>query len=71
MSMLEPKAMLIVTQHRRDREANETWKKKNSIARITLFCSMDDDIMRVFVKPGKNEIFLKNDKTVICRYITG
>ncbi|XP_031258566.1 uncharacterized protein LOC116116653 [Pistacia vera] len=33
-------------QHRRDRAAYETWKKKNSTARITLLSSMTDDIMR-------------------------
>ena len=49
MSMLEPEQGN-TTQHRRDREAYETWKKKNSRARITLASSMDDDIMREFRK---------------------
>ncbi|KAK9122763.1 hypothetical protein Sjap_012365 [Stephania japonica] len=35
-------------QHRRDREAFEAWKKKNSTARITLLSSMENDIMREF-----------------------
>ena len=35
-------------QHRRDREAYDSWKRKNSIARITLLSSMDDDVMREF-----------------------
>ena len=30
------------TQHRRDQEAYEAWKKKNFIARITLLSSMDN-----------------------------
>ncbi|XP_031251290.1 uncharacterized protein LOC116109196 [Pistacia vera] len=37
-------------QHRRDRAAYETWKKKNSTACITLFISMDDDIMRDYIR---------------------
>ena len=35
------------TQHRRDQEAYEAWKK-NSSALITLLSSMDDDIMQEF-----------------------
>ena len=35
-------------QHRRDHETYETWKKKNSLARITLLSSMHDDVMRKF-----------------------
>ena len=49
MSMLKPEQGN-TTQHRRDREAYETWKKKNSTARIILLSSMDDDIMREFKK---------------------
>jgi hypothetical protein len=37
-------------QHRRDREVYDAWKRKNSIARITLLSSMDDDVMREFRK---------------------
>ena len=36
------------TQHKRDRDAFAAWKKKNSIARITLLSSMENDIMREF-----------------------
>ena len=39
-------------QHKRDREAFDAWKRKNSIARITMLSSMDDDIMREFRKHG-------------------
>ena len=35
-------------QHRRDLEAYQAWKKKNSIARITLLSSMQDDLMCEF-----------------------
>ena len=49
MSIAEPEQGN-TTQHRRDREAYETWKKKNSIALITLLSSMDDDIIREFRK---------------------
>ena len=35
-------------QHRRDREAYESWKKKNSLANITLLSSMENDLMREF-----------------------
>ena len=45
LSMLEPKQGN-TTKHRRDCEAYQTWKKKNSTARIMLLSSMDDDIMR-------------------------
>ena len=38
------------TQHRKDREAYKTWKKKNSPTRIKLLSSMDDDIMMEFRK---------------------
>ena len=37
-------------QHKRDKEAYIVWKKKNSIARITLLSSMEDDIMCEFKK---------------------
>ena len=37
-----------MTQPRRDHEAYETWKKKNSTTRVTLLSIMDDDIMRGF-----------------------
>ena len=35
-------------QHRREREDYDSWKKKNSIARITLLSTLDDDILREF-----------------------
>ena len=35
-------------QHKRDRETYETWKRKTSLARITLLTSMDDDVMHEF-----------------------
>ena len=38
----------ITAQHHRDREAYEAWKKKNSLARITLLSSMENDLMREF-----------------------
>ena len=49
MSMDEPEEGT-TAQHRRDREAYEAWKKKNSTARITLLRSMDNDIMKEFMK---------------------
>ena len=49
MSMDEPEEGT-TAQHRRDREAYEAWKKKNSTARITLLSSMDNDIMKEFRK---------------------
>ena len=33
------------TQHRNDLEAYQAWKRKNSIARITLLSSMVDDLI--------------------------
>ncbi|XP_028782485.1 uncharacterized protein LOC114738591 [Neltuma alba] len=45
--MVEPEARN-TAQHRRDQEANQAWKKKNSIARITLLSAMADDIMCKF-----------------------
>ena len=35
-------------QHRQDREVYQTWKKKNSTARIILLNAMDDDIAKQF-----------------------
>ena len=35
-------------QHKRDKDAFAVWKRKNSLARITLLSSMDNDIMREF-----------------------
>ncbi|XP_070005383.1 uncharacterized protein [Nicotiana sylvestris] len=35
-------------QHRHKREAYDSWKKKNSIARIKLLSTLDDDILREF-----------------------
>ena len=35
-------------QHKKDIDAFAVWKKKNSIARITLLSSMENDIMREF-----------------------
>ena len=35
-------------QHRRDSEAYVTWKRKNTIACITLLSSMDDAVMCEF-----------------------
>ena len=49
--MKEPEAGT-TAQHKRDREAFDAWKRKNSIARITMLSSMDDDIMREFRKHG-------------------
>lgn len=37
-----------ITQHKRDREAYQTWKKKNNSARIGLLSSMQDDLMCEF-----------------------
>ncbi|XP_071694123.1 uncharacterized protein [Rutidosis leptorrhynchoides] len=37
-------------QHKMDAEVYIAWKRKNTIARITLLSSMDDDIMRDFCK---------------------
>ncbi|XP_070032112.1 uncharacterized protein [Nicotiana tomentosiformis] len=37
-----------IAQHRREREAYDSWKKKNSTARITLLSTLDDDILRDF-----------------------
>ena len=37
-----------IIQHRRDREAYQIWKKKNSSARIILLSAMDDDIAKQF-----------------------
>ena len=48
-SMLEPEQGNM-TQQRRDHEAYETQKKKNSITRITLLSNMDDNIMRELKK---------------------
>ena len=38
----------ITAQHHRDREAYEAWKKKNSLACITLLSSMENDLMHEF-----------------------
>ena len=35
-------------QSRRDMEIYQTWKKKNSIARITILSNMDDDLMCMY-----------------------
>ena len=35
-------------QHKRDKEAFAAWKKKNSLVRITLLSSMENDVMREF-----------------------
>ncbi|XP_070047690.1 uncharacterized protein [Nicotiana tomentosiformis] len=35
-------------QHRREREAYDSWKKKNSITRIMLLSTLDDGILRDF-----------------------
>ena len=47
--MLEPEQGN-TAQHRRDCDAHETWKKKNSISCITLLSNMVDDIMSEFRK---------------------
>ena len=47
MAMVEPEAGN-TAQHRRDQEAYLSWKKKNSIARITLLSAMADDLMCEF-----------------------
>ena len=36
------------TQHRRDIEAYNAWKRKNSIARIKLLSSKDNDVMHEY-----------------------
>ena len=33
-------------QHKRDLEAYNAWKRKNSLTRITLLSSMENDVMR-------------------------
>jgi len=33
-------------QHKKDKDAFAAWKKKNSIARITFLCSIENDVMR-------------------------
>ena len=38
------------TQHRRDLEAYNAWKRKNSLTRITLLSSMENDVMREYRK---------------------
>lgn len=45
--MVEPEAGN-TAQHKRDREAYESWTRKAKIARITLLSAMDNDIMRLF-----------------------
>ena len=45
--MVEPEHGSIA-QHRRDSKAYVTWKRKNTIARITLLSSMDDVVMCKF-----------------------
>ena len=40
-------------QHKCDREAYETWKKKNIKARIILFSAMTDDVAKEFKADGK------------------
>ena len=37
-------------QHRRDLEAYIAWKGKNSLARITLLSSMENEVMREYQK---------------------
>ena len=36
------------TQHKRDQKAYNAWKRTNSLARITLLGSMENDIIREF-----------------------
>ena len=38
------------TQHKRDLEVYNVWKRKNSLARITLLSSMENDVMREYHK---------------------
>ena len=38
------------TQHRRDLKAYNAWKRKNSLARITMLSSMESDVMREYHK---------------------
>ena len=38
------------TQHRRDLKAYNAWKRKNSLARIALLSSMENDVMREYQK---------------------
>ena len=39
-----------ITQHRKDLEAYNTWKRKNSFTRITLLSNMENDVMREYHK---------------------
>ncbi|XP_071725008.1 uncharacterized protein [Rutidosis leptorrhynchoides] len=47
MTIVEPEEGNTV-QHKRDKEAFAAWKRKNSLARITLLSSMENDVMRKF-----------------------
>ena len=49
--MVEPEQGNTI-QHRRDLEAYNAWKRKNSIARITLLSSMENDVMQEYQKYG-------------------
>ena len=40
----------ITTQHKRDIETYNAWKRKNSLARITLLSSMENDVMHEYHK---------------------
>ena len=47
--MTEPEDEFTI-QHRRDREAYQTWKKNNSFTCIILHSAMGDDIAKQFKK---------------------
>ncbi|MBW0583023.1 hypothetical protein O181_122738 [Austropuccinia psidii MF-1] len=47
LTMVEPEEGT-TAQHKRDKEAFSAWKRKNSLARITLLSSMENDVMREF-----------------------
>ena len=44
------------TQHKRDLKAYNAWKRKNSLTRITLLSSMENDVMREY---RKNDVAMK------------
>ena len=59
-------------QHKRDRDVFVAWKKKNSIARITLLSSIENDIMREFnhfenVKEMWEAVAVRFDHTLVTK----
>ena len=51
------------TQHKRDRETYETWKRKDSLALITFLSSMDDDVMHEFQRyiNAKDMVYIESE----------